>query len=372
MNILHVIPSLARESGGPAQALAAYAACYPPDWKVTVATTNDGDEASRVQIASSQNVRVCFFQHAGSHSFKFSPGLLRFVWTNAHQFDAIHTHAAFSISADLAALIAVIRGHKLVYRPLGTLSPWSLGYGLGFFKKLYLNLLLKPALKRAYAIHCTSELEANDIISLIPESKTRIVPIPIPLPEAGPALKKATPEEIRFGFLSRIDPKKNLEALMQAFSEATFKMQATLTVAGSGSPEYHQEIRAKAASLTLENRKIVFTGFLSGEAKKQFFLDIDFLVLPSFHENFGIVVAEALAFGVPVIISDGVTLDVPPSFSGAVIRIQTDVESITAGLEKAAMFSPGDWNRASETAFSLANTQFSNAAVGAKLIALYQ
>lgn len=370
MKILHVIPSLALASGGPPLALRGFCETLEGVAEIQVVTMDEGTPGDRATFPF-RHVSVVFFPYIGKHSYKFSPALLWYIWKNAKSFDVIHTHAAFSITADLAAFIAVLRGVKLVYRPLGTLSPWSLTYGSRRLKSVFVALFLRPLLKKAYAVHCTSKQEAADVAHCIPGVRTVVIPNPVEIYENVYRSRRAPEKELAVGFLSRLDPKKNLESLISACSEMVSDSSLRLLIAGSGDKHYVHKLQMEAASRTNDKFEISWEGFLLDAEKQRFFSRIDVFVLPSLHENYGIAAVEAMTYGVPVILSNAVFLDVPPDTPG-VFRCGTDVFSIREALEQVKRASVETRLIWSKSVRETAIKHFSNSAAAVKLIALYR
>ena len=114
-------------------------------------------------------------------------------------------------------------------------------------------------------------------------------------------LRQSDPRQPVALFLGRLHPVKNLEALHRRVAGGSREASAMrlLRIAGQGEPEYTAELKRRAGK-----RGIQFTGFLSGAEKAMALQQASLLVLPSLHENFGIAVVEAIAEGLPVVISD--------------------------------------------------------------------
>jgi glycosyltransferase involved in cell wall biosynthesis len=109
-------------------------------------------------------------------------------------------------------------------------------------------------------------------------------------------------------FLSRIDPKKGLELLIRSLLQVgRVRDDFFFVVAGLGRPAYELGIRRMVHDSPL-NTRTLFTGFLEGEEKFSLLRDADLFVLPSYHENFGIAMVEAMGMGVPVLVTPGVHL----------------------------------------------------------------
>jgi glycosyltransferase involved in cell wall biosynthesis len=107
-------------------------------------------------------------------------------------------------------------------------------------------------------------------------------------------------------FLSRLHPKKGVELLLEAWpSVRRVRPGARLVIAGAGEPRYMASLRRAAGGGV---GGIEFVGFVAGEAKAACLAGADVFVLPSFNENFGIAVLEAVAAGLPVVVSPGVQL----------------------------------------------------------------
>jgi glycosyltransferase involved in cell wall biosynthesis len=106
--------------------------------------------------------------------------------------------------------------------------------------------------------------------------------------------------ELRLLFIGRLHPIKGLENLFDAISELP---NSRLLICGDGDQRYVKALRELVQTRGLTNR-ITFRGWVNEDAKCQAFQQSDMFVLPSFSENFGMVVAESLAHGVPVVVSN--------------------------------------------------------------------
>jgi glycosyltransferase involved in cell wall biosynthesis len=108
--------------------------------------------------------------------------------------------------------------------------------------------------------------------------------------------------------ISRLDPIKNIEAVLRAWVLLHARRpHLRLTIAGRGSPAYENSLRAQVQSLGLSH-SVTFAGFVQGSQKSCLLANASVFVLPSFHENFGVAVLEAIAAGVPVVVSPHVQL----------------------------------------------------------------
>jgi glycosyltransferase involved in cell wall biosynthesis len=265
-----------------------------------------------------------------------------------------------------------------IIRPLGVLNRWGLENRRAFLKQISLRLVELPILRAAAAIHYTSEgekMEASRISKAIASQKSAVIPLPI---EVG----KGNLEDFRqrfpqiagrrvILFLSRIDEKKGLELLLDAFADVRRQISDTfLVVAGNGATNYVQKLSQRAQDLGISDN-MVWAGHLDGAIKWAAFAAADLFVLPSHSENFGIAVAEALAHGVPVVTTNRVGLADDISATKAGIVISPDSREIADALSKLL----GDSAKCrvlSDRGKNLVATRFSKRSVGAMLERLYR
>jgi glycosyltransferase involved in cell wall biosynthesis len=127
-------------------------------------------------------------------------------------------------------------------------------------------------------------------------------------------------------FLSRIDPKKGLDLLLRALAAVKAKgMPLALVIAGTGEQEFEAALRREARALGVDE-DIVWAGFVDGREKLAALADADLFVLPSRSENFAVSVVEAMACGLPVVISDqiGIHREVAAAGAGVIVPCGTD------------------------------------------------
>jgi glycosyltransferase involved in cell wall biosynthesis len=134
-------------------------------------------------------------------------------------------------------------------------------------------------------------------------------------------------------FLGRIHPKKGCDLLIQAFAQAAKDTQVDLVIAGPDSAGWANKLRAMAAELGIADR-VHWPGMLSGDPKWGAFRAAEAFVLPSHQENFGIVVAEAMACGKPVLTTDKVNTWREVQDSGAGFIANDDLEGVTGLLKQ--------------------------------------
>ena len=379
---LHVIPSLSLKHGGPSYAVRAMArALASEDVDVTIATTDDDGDDARLkvpigEVVEEEGTHVYYFRR-NILPYKISFGLARWLRSNVARFDVVHIHALFSFSSTAAARTA--RRHCVPYivRPLGVLNRWGLENRRAFLKQISLRLVELPILRDAAAIHYTSEaekLEASRISNTIASQKSAVIPLPIEVADGNPEdFRQRFPHvsgRKMILFLSRIDEKKGIELLLDAF--ATVRRQvsdAVLVVAGKGAASYVQRLCQRAKELGIAD-VVIWTGHLSGTVKWGAFAAADVFVLPSYSENFGVAAAEALTSGVPTIVTESVAISEDIRSYNAGLAVRNDSAELAAAIH--TILSQRDFaSRLATNAQRLAIERYHISAVGRQLRELY-
>ena len=215
--------------------------------------------------------------------------------------EIFHGHALWQMPVYQMAKIAQNKNIPYIITPRGMLEPWSLTQGR-FKKQLSLKLFQYNDLEKASCIHATSSMEAENIRALGLKNPIAMIPNGVKIedfPEKIPN-KDSFPKKILF--LSRIHPKKGIENLIEAWNLIDNKIRGNwkIEIVGNGNEKYIRTLTEKISSYGL-NKQIIMMKPVFGEKKIQLFRGATLFVLPSYSENFGIVIAEALACYTPVI-----------------------------------------------------------------------
>ncbi len=294
MRVIHVISGISRSSGGPARS----------SQGLVAALNAAGVEAWLVSCAVGER--------------PWLPGVTRFraperpgLWALRAFFralfgelrpDLVHLHGIWQPQIHLAACAARALGIPYIIAPRGMLEPWSLEQGK-WKKRLALALYQRRDLRGAVALHATAETEAEQFRALGFGQKIVVSPNGVTVPERLPRRVANKAGERRALFVSRIHRKKGLLELVEAWDRIRpegWKME----IVGTDADGYQREVEAAVRAKGLQD-DFVFTGPLMDEDKWQAYTRADLFVLPTHSENFGIVVAEALYAGVPVITTRG-------------------------------------------------------------------
>ncbi|HJY27657.1 MAG TPA: glycosyltransferase [Pyrinomonadaceae bacterium] len=334
MRVLHVIPSIAERSGGPATAIIPMCrALMQQGIEVLLVSTDAGLKDK--SVAEYKGVPAMLFPAEFGESFKYSRPLASWLTTNIRQFDLAHVHAVFNHSSVAAARACQRTGVPYLIRPLGTLDPWSMTQK-PLRKRLFWQVAGKRMLQRAAAVHYTSEAEKLSTERLTGLNHGRVVPLGIENPSATTreTLARHFPDLARYPYvlvLSRLHPKKGLGVLVDAFLSLAKTPGWRLVLAGDGPPDYVSKLKNKASQCN----QIVFTGWIDGEQKDALLGCASLLALPSHQENFGLSVMEAMSHSVPVLVSPGVNLapEIVKANAGWIAAI--DQESLTIKLAEA-------------------------------------
>ena len=371
MKILHVAPSIERAYGGPTQSLAGYiSASRSAGADIDVAAPFPShNEIEALHQAGAGRVET--FKGYGSGSSAASPALVKWVRESARMYDAVHVHGLFNFISTFAARAAVAAGSPVIVRPFGTLSRYTFSHRRSGLKRTWFEKLERPNLIRAAAVHFTTvtEREEAEWHGLDLGARAHVVPPPfIPAAEVqSTAPKDRMPTVL---FLGRFHPVKNLEMLIEAWSTVSREIpNARLEIAGEGSAAYTEKLKRRAFAAAPHGR-VVFPGFLSGVAKASALAAASVLVLPSLHENFGMVVIEAIAAGVPVVVSQHVQLRDFVGANDLGVVASDSADSLGAGIVSALRDSMLQ-ERVRRTGRELVERTYSPIVIGKQLEAMY-
>jgi glycosyltransferase involved in cell wall biosynthesis len=382
MRVLHVIPSMSDHRGGPTTALRNMAqALSARGITVDVLTTDDDGPdrmtAPRGAAIEQDGYRVQYMPRQ-IRPYTVSLPLAGRLAAHVAEYDLVHIHALFSFPSIAACLAASTRRVPYIVRPLGTLSPWGLRHRRSLFKRLSLAAIEGPLLSRAAAVHFTTEQEMREAEALGIDMRGTVLPIGIDTSpfEAGDSTYLAAHYPGLAGrptilFLSRIDRKKGIELLLEAFALARRSQpSAALVVAGSGEARYIEGLRARAEALGVAE-DVIWIGPLHGPAKADALASADLFVLPSYAENFGIAVVEAMASGRPVLVTTGVALAPEITAADAGLVVPADPAALARAM-LCLLENTSEAARHGENGRRLAGTRFSLDATSAGLLDLYR
>ena len=345
---------------------------------VQTATTDDDGPGRRTERTADAPVDVGAARRVfrkQSDFYKISLPFLRWITREVHQFDVVHIHALFSFTSVAAAWAARRSGVPYVIRPLGVLNAYGVAQRRPLLKRLSLRLIEGPLLRDAAAVHFTSDSERDEALTLGVPLRAMVIPLAVTVAPVGIAQqflqgKPMVAAAPRLLYLSRLDPKKNLEGLIRAVALLQAEgLRPALLVAGSGDPAYLLSLKLLVQAQGVADQ-VHWLGQVSGQDKADLLAASNLFVLPSFSENFGIAVAEALASGLPCVVARGVALAADVAAAGAGISCDPDPASLADALSTLLKDEVMRYAMAAR-AVNLAQERYSVMGMGKRLLALY-
>lgn len=281
--ILHVIEKLNDEEGGLYNVVENLCRFLPKNKNLVLA-----DQIKNQKI----------LKHFNNNVFNFNSLIKKIKFIKKKDIDIIHIHGIWSPINTLASLAAIFFKKPFIVSPQGMLEPWSLNEKK-IKKYIFLHLVWKYIFKKANEVIFTSKQEYINFkkIKLVKKLNYKIIPNGFWINKNRISIKKNKFNTLLY--LSRLHKKKGILDLIEAFKELN-PQKWKLKIVGSGEKKFIDNLKNKTGK-NLINKKIFFYGFKNNIHKIKFFQNSDIFVLPSYSENFGIVVAEALSFGLPVL-----------------------------------------------------------------------
>ncbi|WP_321798073.1 glycosyltransferase [Caballeronia sp. J97] len=315
MKTLHIIPSIEPRSGGPAEAIKRLATeVRLRGHSVDVVCLDSPVHADATDDTAFNRV-IRLGHYAGKYSFSFR--LVRWLMQNGRQYDAIVVDGIWQFHSAAAVVSLRSLGVPYFVIPHGMLDPWfNVGRPLKYAKKLvYWMLVERHVISNAQGILFTADSERKLARNSFPLYRAKEATItygtapPPSIETTGVGNWRASAEcegKKLIVFLGRIHEKKGCDLLVRSFhdlKEAGDDYQ--IVIAGPDNNGLVARLRREAEHLGLAGR-ITWPGMVTGNDKWSLLQAADVLILPSHQENFGVVVAEALACGVPVLLTDKV------------------------------------------------------------------
>jgi glycosyltransferase involved in cell wall biosynthesis len=390
MRILHVAASIAPRQGGPSTAVVQMCRALAREGiSTSLFTTNlDGDgclnpfgrtpvlEAPLYRPVSNGGVEVRHFPTAWPSRFAYSPALFRHLRGTISQFDLVHIHSVYLFTSLAAAWLARNARVPYIVRPHGTFMP-HLRHRHRRLKAAYRLLSGQREWDHASAIHYTSEIERSQASDLRLRAPAVVVPLGLELEQfaslpprgrfrAGHDLEGRT----LIVFLGRLAERKGLDLLVSAFGVVAADFpNAHLVIAGPDDRGYSLRVAEMVREAGLTDRTTL-PGLVIGNEKLALLADTDLWVLPSYGENFGLAVVEALAAGLPVLVSNRVDISSELASAGAAAVTECTVGSLSSNLRE-LLSDPARRDQLRHNALTTSRRFSWQARIGA-LIELYQ
>lgn len=281
--------------------------------------------------------------------------------------DLLHSHGLWTAANHWTARLARRASIPLIIQPRGMLEPWALAYR-SWKKRLALLLYQRPDLASAVLLVATAEQEAENFRSLGLRQPIAIIPNGVDLPEwRDQPYPKSSPRTILF--LSRIHPVKGLLNLVQAW-RIVRPADWRIIIAGPDEGGHQRVVESAIQQAGLQDI-FVFAGAVYGDEKEALYRSAEVFVLPTYTENFGLVVAEALAFGIPVITTKGAPWQ-GLHIHGCGWWIDIGVEPLAAGLREATNLPPDTLRDMGRRGRAFVEQNFGWAGIAAQMLSVYR
>jgi len=337
MRVLHIVPSFypAHVYGGPIQSvyhLCRYLARNGCEVKVLTTNANgrtavlDVDTKREVELAPGVHVRYCSRLRPESTS----PELLGALRGYLRWADVVHLTAVYNFPTIPALAACKLLRKPVIWSPRGALQRWQGSTRLR--AKAAWERICRVAAPAGMVLHVTSDQEARESLEKLPGFEAAIIPNAVEIPDS-PA-RFPSDGTLRLLFLGRLHPKKGIENLLEACRSLRLSPPRpwSLAIAGAGEPGYTESLRQRIGELGLEDR-VTMAGEVVGPAKEEALGRASLMVAPSYTENFGMVVAEGLAYGLPVIAGKGMPWQKMEEV-GCGVWVDNDPATLAAAIER--------------------------------------
>ena len=277
----------------------------------------------------------------------------------------LHCHGLWMYHTCLAYQYGRKAGVPYIISPRGMLEPWA--WENSRWKKLPLWWLWEQRnIRHAAVLHATAEQEANHLRKRGLRQPIAIIPNGVDLPAYKPKRKRGQRMAL---FLSRIHPKKGLPMLLDAWSELQPEGWE-LVIAGPDERNHEKLLKDKVAQRKIRT-SVRFHGPAYGTVKDELFRNADLFILPTLSENFGIAIAEALSYGVPVITTTAAPWqEIQQTRSGWWVAPET--APITLALREAIALPPEELAQKGERGRQLIEKTYSWTRVAQDMSAVYE
>jgi glycosyltransferase involved in cell wall biosynthesis len=383
VKVLRVTPTLDPEMGGPQStfvnvAIAERRAGLEPtviftgDRRSVVSTAPARDRLQAAGIPALMFPRSRVLPSAAACRWGVSGPMSVWLLRNAHRYDVVHVDYVWGWSTLVAAVAAARGGRPVVMTAHESLTRFNIEKRSGSTNsnaslRTRAKLRMRTLLMRYIdLVVMTSELEKAD--SMTANERAVVIPFPV----AAEPLMDATGEPdfppLVVGYIGRLHPKKNVDVLLRAVAE--LGASATVIVCGDGDPGYRAELHRLADTLSLAER-VEWRGHVDAVGRARLFAESHVVAMPSTYESFGMAAAEAMAAGVPVIVSrsTGVAQVVERYDCGRLVRAG-EVGELRAALASTA--GDASWrHQARRNALRAASAAFSYESYGAHMTAIY-
>jgi glycosyltransferase involved in cell wall biosynthesis len=339
LRVLNVAPTYypAVRYGGPIRSVHGLAAALARrGHEVHVYTTSmDGSQDLNVpldEVVDLDGVAVRYFRVPAARRLFWAPAMLQRLRTTIADFDVVHIHSVFLWPMWVAAREAARAGVPYVLSPRGMLIRDVIVRKSRWTKTAWIQLIERKSLALASAVHVTAEVEGDELKSLgLPAPGLMTIPNGVEWPQHTPQPHPFVDLPQRYVlFLGRISWKKGLDRLITSWQ---WVPDIPLVIAGNDDEGYRRKLEVLAQSVGVADR-VRFIGPVSDTDKWALYEGAELFVLPSYSENFGNAVAEAMAMRCPVAVTEEVGIATLVRSEAAGLVVSGEPDQLAAGLRE--------------------------------------
>ena len=345
--------------------------------RVDIEVLGLADASTEADLPKWSPLSVKAFDTCCPRAFGYAPGYSRYL--DDFNPDMLHCHGLWMYPSVASLRWSKQEGRRYVISPHGMLDSWAMANS--HWKKWMAARLFEHArLKGAACLHALCASEALSIRRYGLHKPICIIPNGVEIPTTRSEMPAPWESQVQPGskvllYLGRIHPKKGLANLISAWAE--LKQRAAkqtspwvLVVAGWGQSDHEKQLKQQARDLQLHHT-VKFVGPLFDRAKIAAYENADAFVLPSFSEGLPMVVLEAWAYGLPVVMTPHCNL--PEGFStGAAIRVEPVAGDIARGLDELLSMPDTQRREIGRKGRKLAAEQFSWHTIAARMRSVYE
>ncbi len=339
MRILHVVPTYfpAMRYGGPIRSVHGLAAALVQRGHVVDVYTTSMDGPYNLDVPLGvpvpiDGVSVTYFPVPVARRLAWSPALTAALQRSVATYDVVHLHSVFLLPTRAAARAAFRHHVPYVASPRGMLMQAAVNGRSRWLKRAWIALVERKTYRQASLVHVTAALEAAELEHFgVSPQRLAVIENGLDVPHAHTALGDGPFASIRKPyalFLSRISWKKGIDRLIRAWRDV---QDLHLVIAGTDDEGYQKAMMQLCASEGMLER-VSFVGPATDAHKWALYAQAEMFVLPSYAENFGNVVVEAMAMSCPVVVSDAVGAAALLTTAGAGLVNSGEPQALAADL----------------------------------------
>ncbi|MDD5059019.1 MAG: glycosyltransferase [Sideroxydans sp.] len=299
-------------------------------------------------------------------------GIARLADAEGSASPVFHLHGIWSAPHYFAAKIAHESGMPFIVTAHGMLEPWlweQQGWRIRIKKQVYWNMFAYPALKTAAVVHAITPMEQQNLHVLFPKNRIEVIPNAIDINEMLDMDGAYVEREPIILFLGRIEPKKGVDILLNAFARSTIAQKWRVVIIG---PVWSKVYQTELDRIVAENHlgeRVAFLGPVFGEEKVRWLRKAWVMAVPSHSEVVGLVNLEAAVYGLPTITSHQTGLF--DWESGGGILIHPNITDMQTAIEKACSWTESEQKDRGEQSRVLVEKRYSWNAIMPLWMSLY-